>query len=1054
MADYLKEFKNPSAKFRGAPFWAWNCKLDKEKLVKQVDYFHEMGLGGFTMHCRTGLDTPYMSEEFLSMISACVERAKELDMKAYLYDEDRWPSGFAGGMVTKEEKYRARCLVFTTVNGKGRKAQINPEELTSHAQGKATDKGKLLASYRVILQNGCLKSYEKLTAAKEKEARKNGDTIWYAYLEVSPESPWYNNRTYVDTLNKEAIAHFIEATHEKYYQAVGADFGGVIPSIFTDEPQFVPKQKFGRADDTKDVVIPYTDDFEDTYKKEYKESFLDHLPEVFWELPEGKVSVTRYQYHDHLTERFANAYADTIGEWCEKHHIALTGHMMSEPALGSQTMFLGEAMRHYRGFQVPGIDMLCDWREYTTAKQAQSAAHQLGRNEITSELYGVTNWDFDFRGHKLQGDWQAALGVTHRVHHLSWASMAGEAKRDYPASIFYQSPWYRKYRIVEDYFARVNTALMSGSPKVRIGVIHPVESFWISFGPDEQTAATREELEKQFKSITEWLLFGLQDFDYISEGLLLSLKDENAGEAAPEENAAKKAGRIKAGETFKAGKMDYDMIIIPGCRTLRSTTVDKLTEFAKNGGRIIVMGRMPEFIDAKPAALPDALRNRIEQIAFDQVKLMEALEPVRMVEVKTERGIRTNQYLYQMRELGGDAVLFLANGKTDPKKDTPKAETYTISIAGRYYVTVLDAMTGEQYEIPAEYQNGRTVITKQLYWQDSLLLYLKKRTRSRKKEPEAVKEAKLETVCTLHMPIDYEMSEPNVLLLDQAEYSLDGEPYAPSEEVLRIDNILRTRLGWPLKMEAFAQPWTVDEEEKAEHRISLRYRFEASRKFSEVKLAMEYPEESEVVLNGQSVPVVYKGYFTDECIRTMKLPKLKEGRNELTITFPYTRKSNLEWSYLLGTFGVRVSGNKARLVKKPETPGFSDLTAQGFPFYAGNMTYVCEVDVSEGDYVLETTKYRAPLVTVSVDGGEEIPSVFAPYQADLGHLSEGKHVIRITAYGSRINAFGQVHLSDETLTWFGPGAWRTKDASFSYEYQLKRVGVLAGPILKRKVVEE
>ena len=78
---------------------------------------------------------------------------------------------------------------------------------------------------------------------------------------------------------------------------------------------------------------------------------------------------------------------------------------------------------------------------------------------MLSELYGVTNWDFDFRGHKLQGDWQAALGVTVRVPHLTWTSMAGEAKRDYPASIGSQSPWYREYSYLEDHFARVTTAM-------------------------------------------------------------------------------------------------------------------------------------------------------------------------------------------------------------------------------------------------------------------------------------------------------------------------------------------------------------------------------------------------------------------------------------------------------------------------------------------------------------------------------------------------------------------------------------------------------------------
>lgn len=79
-----------------------------------------------------------------------------------------------------------------------------------------------------------------------------------------------------------------------------------------------------------------------------------------------------------------------------------------------------------------GIDMLCDFHEYTTAKQTQSIVRQTGAEGMLSELYGVTGWDYDFRGYKLQGDWQAALGVTVRVPHLAWMTMKGEAKRDYP----------------------------------------------------------------------------------------------------------------------------------------------------------------------------------------------------------------------------------------------------------------------------------------------------------------------------------------------------------------------------------------------------------------------------------------------------------------------------------------------------------------------------------------------------------------------------------------------------------------------------------------------
>ncbi len=108
--------------------------------------------------------------------------------------------------------------------------------------------------------------------------------------------------------------------------------------------------------------------------------------------------------------------------------------MVEEDTLTVQTQMTGEAMRCYPPFHLPGIDLLFDGVELNTAKQCQSVVRQLGREGMASELYGGTGWDFTFADYKAQGDWQAALGVTQRIHHLAWASMEGEAKRDYPGS--------------------------------------------------------------------------------------------------------------------------------------------------------------------------------------------------------------------------------------------------------------------------------------------------------------------------------------------------------------------------------------------------------------------------------------------------------------------------------------------------------------------------------------------------------------------------------------------------------------------------------------------
>lgn len=106
---------NPPAEYRGAPFWSWNKKLDKTQLLRQLEFMKaQMGMGGAYMHPRTGLDTPYMGDEYLGIMRACIEYCRENDMLACLYDEDRWPSGAAGGQVSKANpEYRQQHLLVT-----------------------------------------------------------------------------------------------------------------------------------------------------------------------------------------------------------------------------------------------------------------------------------------------------------------------------------------------------------------------------------------------------------------------------------------------------------------------------------------------------------------------------------------------------------------------------------------------------------------------------------------------------------------------------------------------------------------------------------------------------------------------------------------------------------------------------------------------------------------------------------------------------------------------------------------------------------------------------
>ena len=161
-------FREPTSEYRGTPFWAWNCRLEKDELLRQLDVMKEMGFGGAHMHVRTGLDTPYLSDEFFEMIGACIDKSEKEGMLAWLYDEDRWPSGAAGGIVTKDEAYRQRTLLFTkTPYQEGESGEVLTD---SSALATRTGNGKLLARYAVRLNDrGELASYRRLAESHPDE---------------------------------------------------------------------------------------------------------------------------------------------------------------------------------------------------------------------------------------------------------------------------------------------------------------------------------------------------------------------------------------------------------------------------------------------------------------------------------------------------------------------------------------------------------------------------------------------------------------------------------------------------------------------------------------------------------------------------------------------------------------------------------------------------------------------------------------------------------------------------------------------------------------------
>ena len=1007
-------FKNPGPEYRGTPFWAWNCQLNQETLDRQIDCMKEMGFGGFHMHVRVGMTTEYLSDEFMGYIKGCADKAKREDMLAWLYDEDKWPSGFAGGLVTKDPKYRARQLTLTC------EPCEESREGISLVRNGWPGGGALLAKYALSLdKDGCLLCYKRL---KENEIVPQGSQARYAYLEIQNPSDWYNGQSYVDTLSPQAIEEFVQITHERYARALGRQFGKTVPAIFTDEPQTSRRGTLQSPEDTRPVSMPWTGDLADTYQNTYGEDILDFLPELFFELPEGRVSRARYRYHDHASERFAAAFADVCGKWCEKRGLMLTGHMMEEPTLRSQTAALGECMRSYRSFQLPGIDMLHEARELTTAKQCQSAVHQYARPGALSELYGVSNWNYRFHQHKLQGDWQAALGVSVRVPHLYWVSMRGEAKRDYPASIGHQSPWYREYKFIEDHFARVAAAMTRGKPLVKIGVVHPIESYWLRWGPESQTEPARDEMDARFSQLTEWLLYNQLDFDFICESLL-------PGQYDPK------------GEGFKVGAMEYDAVVVPWLDTIRATTLNALSAFEAKGGKVLWLGQIPSHVDGEYAG---GWHANPAVTTWSKTKILGALEPHRLHSV-TNKGVPADNILSQWREDNNCRWLFLCHTNDSARYYTNEPRKLQIHLKGRWRAHKYDTLTGDVTGMAVRCIGNETIIDWTAWPQDSLLLRL---------EPGAqaytpAKEPVWRQIGELPPVNPVTLTEPNVLVLDMPAWSLDGGDWQPREEVLRISDGCKQRLGLLNEIRRGRQPWTLKDDKAAKptHTLRLRHAIQSSIEVGSVQLAIEDLSTLKLTWNGEDVPPVADGHYADEAIQTVALGALREGENLLEIELPFGKVTTVENAFLLGDFGVEVCGRGSVITEPVRELAFGDWTRQGLPFYGGNVIYHADVAL-EGNgpqYALEATHFAQPVLGVAMDGTDRGLIAISPYRANLGRPAVGTHRVDLTAYGNRMNTFGALHNCEYADIWHGPGAWRTEDRAWTYEYRLRESGVLVAP---------
>ncbi len=639
-----EKFLTPSKEFGIMPFWFWNGEMKYEEIEYQLREYKEKGCPGLYIHARFGVreELGYMNEDWLDRVKFTIEKAQELGLQIWVYDEYNWPSGTCGQTIMKDYPELTNVYLelvegdlpgqfFTFMEGTdSRYNDLEQSEPVYACAIKLEDMEK--GNYEVIDLMPTL-SFDKVITW---EAPKGP---WKLFYFIERKSTWY-----ADVLNPETTKKFLEYTHERYKASLGENFSKDVKGFFTDEPA-MDYFEVGR----NNFVIPWTKKMLKIFRDRNGYDLKKELPKLFFDCG-GNTEQVRYDFWSTLTAQYEKAYFKQIADWCEDNDMVFTGHLLYEESLRLHARVDGNLFKHLRHFDMTGVDHLYPRigtremeNEHVALKIASSAAHQNGSVRLVSESMGGSYWDCTMERMKWIADWEYVLGVNQFIPHGFHYTIEGERKRDWPPSMFCQFTWWEQYGLFNDYLTRMGYVLSGGDHVAKVAILYPMNSIWANYTSQVQDKIS-ETIENDFNYMADRLLRLHIDFDYIDEDVLC---DEC---------------RIEDGKICIKGEK-YEMLMLPPCTHIKAKTLDKIEEFVRDGGRLggdallpykSIEGEAPDLekrIEALFGVEPSGLRKAFLQSEEKGQTLMERSVGKGKVVFATGLGYKAND------DCGGLAML-------------------------------------------------------------------------------------------------------------------------------------------------------------------------------------------------------------------------------------------------------------------------------------------------------------------------------------------------------------------------------------------------------------
>ncbi|SHF94557.1 alpha-L-rhamnosidase [Mariniphaga anaerophila] len=964
-SSMIEEFRSPGADYRSAPFWVWNHDVSQDDINYSLTEFKKNGIDGVFLHPRYGMITEYLSDNWFELVDYTKERARELDMRVWIYDENSYPSGFAGGHVPEQmpESYNQGI------------------DLVPHRMEKLDLHGDYeRIKYVFKNSNG---EWQNITSSMAQEDGQLGDYVILELKNSSWGSKWYAGFSYVDLLVKGVTEKFMDITMAGYEKYLGDEFAKTVPGIFTDEPNIATTHR---------NAIRWTPDLFEEFKKKWGYDLEPYLISLIYETGEWKKIRHNYQYV--LLDMFIERWSKPWYNYTEDKNLAWTGHYWEHgwpsPHHGPDNMAM------YAWHQVPAIDMLFNTTELrpdqfgnnVAVKELSSVANQFDRHRALSETYGGAGWELRFEDMKRLGDWEYTLGVNFLNQHLSHMSLAGDRKHDYPQSFMPYVSYWKLYKKQADYFARLSVALSSGIQENKILLLEPTTTAWMYYSPYQGMTNDRfNTLKESFSNLVDFIEFQQVEYDLGCENII---RDNGSVE----------------GNSFVVNKRSYDVVIIPDVMdNFDSRTMDLLEQYAKNGGVVVQIGESEKFVNGIST---DRVAAATQQDSWNVVPIMNKSVVGKFLSnasISIESSKRGEMYHHRRKLIDGE-ILFFSNFSLEESANT------IVKVEGKS-VEGMCPQTGETFPIAYKRDKKNLIFNVELDPAGSYMVYVhKKQTIPPKEEIPILQVTKLPASLS-----SVEALSPNILTVDFVTLKI-GEGKEENMFFAKASERVYKHYGFE-----DGNPWFASSQFKTEildrqseykegdgFEVSYAFLIDKDVDTSNSRLVIERSNLYNITLNGKEIEAKPGDFWLDRELHFIEAADfLKEGENRLKLTVDkFNVLCEIEPVYLLGNFSLE-SFNAGWKVVPAKPLKIGSWIDQGAPFYGRDVRYKKEIETNkQGVFEVRLPLWNGTVAEVIVNGKSFGIIQTQPYSKNV-NLQKGMNEISVIVHGSLKNTFGPHH---------------------------------------------